>query len=96
MLTRDEMASVIQNGGSVLFQSRVISRVEDLPTPAEIGVIDPSQATKSLADLESARKAIDDQIAAMKVAEAASKTQPRNVEKTDDEPADPATKKTAK
>jgi hypothetical protein len=51
MLSREQMEAVIRSGGSVLHQGRIISRIEALPSAAELAKGDPdkeAQAAQSL------------------------------------------------
>lgn len=43
MLTHEQMREVIREGGSVLYRGRVISRIEDLPSPAVLAIGDPAK-----------------------------------------------------
>lgn len=50
-LTRDEMRKVIQEGGSVLWQGHTLTRLEQLPSEAQLAQGDPEKehaATESL------------------------------------------------
>lgn len=58
VLTRNEMEQVIVVGGSVLFQGRLIGRVQDLPTDADLAKGNPEQEAHAAA-------ALDAQIAAL-------------------------------
>lgn len=46
ILTRNEMERVIAHGGSVLHGGRLITRVEDLPTDADLATGDPNRETQ--------------------------------------------------
>lgn len=51
-LTREQMEQVINGGGSVLVGGRLITRVQDLPSPAQLAAGNPEQEQATLADLQ--------------------------------------------
>lgn len=51
-LTRSQMEQVIANGGSVLHGGKIITRVMDLPTDADLAVGDPNRETQIANDLQ--------------------------------------------
>jgi hypothetical protein len=52
MLTRSQMEQVIKDGGSVLHGGRIITRMEHLPTDADLAVGNPEQEAAVAAALE--------------------------------------------
>ncbi len=52
MLSRAQMEDVIRNGGSVLHGGRLITRVEHLPTDADLAAGNPEQEAMAAAALE--------------------------------------------
>jgi len=51
-MKRSEMEQIIVQGGSVLYQGRTISRVQDLPSEADLAVGDPAQEAAATAALQ--------------------------------------------
>lgn len=58
VLTRSEMEQTIIQRGSVLYRGRIISRIQDLPSDADLAAGDPAQEAAAAA-------ALDAQIAAL-------------------------------
>lgn len=56
--SREQMAAIIQGGGSVLIGEKIVSRAEDLPTPAELAQGNAAQESQ-------VRESLDAQIAAL-------------------------------
>lgn len=52
MLNREEMEKVIRSGGSVLYQGSIISRIEALPSAAELAKGDPDKEAQAANDLQ--------------------------------------------
>jgi predicted HD phosphohydrolase len=70
MLTRNQMEEVIRSGGSVLHGGRLITRVEHLPTDADLAAGNPEQEALAAAALEAqiaALQAQRDRLAQAKV-----------------------------
>ncbi len=51
-LTRAEMEQVIGRKGSVMYAGRIITRVEDLPSAADLAVGDPAAEKKTAEDID--------------------------------------------
>jgi cell division protein FtsB len=51
-LSRDQMEAVIANGGSILYGGRLITRVEHLPSEADLAAGDPTAEAKAAEKLE--------------------------------------------
>ena len=64
-LTRDEMEAVIKQGGSVLHKGRTISRVQDLPSLADLAQGDPVAEVQVLATLQQQMADLQAQIATL-------------------------------
>ncbi len=52
MLTRQQMIDTINGGGSVLFSGRLVTKVENLPSPADLATTDEERAAAE-ADIDS-------------------------------------------
>lgn len=62
-LTRAGMESVLQRGGSVLFNSRTISRLDQLPSEAEVAKGDADQERAARSRLKERQRALDEEMA---------------------------------
>jgi hypothetical protein len=68
-LTRDDMARVLANGGSVLYGGRLITRERDLPSAADLAGDDPVQQARAQAALQQQIAALQEQVAQLQQAE---------------------------
>ncbi|MHC5541214.1 hypothetical protein ACYOEI_23580, partial [Singulisphaera rosea] len=50
---RSEMEEIIRSGGSIMHEGQVITRVEDLPTDADLAEGDPELEASTLEDIDS-------------------------------------------
>ena len=71
MLTRPQMEKTIKEGGSVLHKGKVLARIEDLPTAAELAQGDQEKlraelasVNRQIAALEGQRTALQDSLKA--------------------------------
>jgi hypothetical protein len=86
MLTRQEMEAIIRKGESVMLHpmhvggftdTRVISRVEDLPTEAELAGDDESKRHQARQELLARRSALDAELARLEAPQSPRVTGPR-------------------
>jgi hypothetical protein len=70
MLSRNEMEQVIRNGGSVLHGGRILTKMEHLPTDADLAVGNPEQEAQAAAALEAQIVALQAQHARLTQAKA--------------------------
>jgi hypothetical protein len=61
-LTREEMEAVIRSGGGVKVGGRVRTRIEDLPTAAELAQGDPAKEAAAAEDLQAQIAALQAQV----------------------------------
>lgn len=61
VLSRNQMEQVIRNGGSVLVGGRIITKVEHLPTDADLAAGNPEQEQAVISDLSDRIKALEQQ-----------------------------------
>ena len=52
VLSREEMVKVIAGGGGVIYNGRIITRVDRLPSEAELAKGDPEKEAATLAEIE--------------------------------------------
>lgn len=92
-LTRDEMEAVIKGGGSVLWQGHTLSRIQDLPSAADLAAGDPAKEAQATADLQAQITALQAQLAQLAPAPVkASKKKPAEpAEPTEGDEAEPIT-----
>lgn len=71
-LSNNEMALVIRNGGSVMFNGRHINRIEDLPNDAQIAAAtnDPAREAAAVAALQQQVAAMQAQLEEAQAAQA--------------------------
>jgi hypothetical protein len=62
-LTREQMETVIRRGGSVLHNGQTITRVQDLPSLAELAQGDPAAEAEALKALQQQMAEVQSQIA---------------------------------
>lgn len=74
MLTREQMEQAIARGGSVLHQGRIISRVQDLPSAAELAEGDPERESATANSLQQQIADLQAQLAKLQEPKAAGKT----------------------
>ena len=66
VLTLDGMKATIQNGGMVLHGGKFITKVDDLPTAAELAKGDPKEEKRVAADLQQQMKDLQAQLDELK------------------------------
>lgn len=64
-LTRAEMEQVIREGGSVKHGGRIISRLEHLPSDADLAKGDPAKEAKAAGDLQAQIDQLQQQLAGL-------------------------------
>jgi hypothetical protein len=62
-LSRDQMEAVIANGGSILYGGRLITRVEHLPSEADLAAGNPDAEAKAAERLQQQMDALQKQMA---------------------------------
>jgi hypothetical protein len=77
------MEAVVKSGGSVLHKGQVLTRLEHLPSAADLAEGDAEQSKAVLADIERQQKALDAQ---RKQLTDAAKGQSKQSAKADDKP----------
>lgn len=75
-LTRREMEAVIRGGGSVLYNGRLISKLSDLPTAAELARGNPRAEQAAAAELQAQVADLQAQLAALQGAPPVETTPP--------------------
>lgn len=63
VLSRDEMEQVIRSGGSVVYQGRLIERVEHIPSAKELAGDDPDATNAAMQQLQDQMKRLQEQLA---------------------------------
>lgn len=92
-LTRDEMEAVVKSGGSVLYGGKTLSRVEHLPSAAELAQGDPAKEAAATADLQAQIAELQAQLAQLQPSAPAkaSKKKPAATDPTDENDDTPPT-----
>lgn len=67
-MNRPQMEAVIRKGQSVLYQGRIISRTQDLPSAAELAAGDPEAEAAVAADVQAQIDALSEQLAKLQAA----------------------------
>jgi hypothetical protein len=69
-LTRTEMEAIIRGGGSISLGGRIVSRIDQLPSAAQLAGNDPAALAATVDDLEAQIKALQAQQKQVKAAQA--------------------------
>jgi|SRR6185503_11941035 len=69
VLTREQMAAVIEGGGSVLHNGALITRLADLPSAAELAAGDPAKEAAAQAALQAQIAALQSQVDQLQVSQ---------------------------
>lgn len=75
-LSRAEMESVIAGGGSVLYDGHTLTRVEQLPSAAQLAAGDPAKEAEATADLQAQIAELQAQLATLQPTKPGRKTDP--------------------
>lgn len=83
-LSRKEMEAVITGGGSIIYQGRHISRMDDLPKAADLAKGDPDKEAATMTDLQAQIAALQAEMAKLQPKQASKPThfqQPKQADK---------------